>query len=204
MRKSSQRETGSPPKQRQSGVSTQEDSNDPFFLQMPQKQGKAKEDSFSFSRHPNDIFSPVGNFSCVKKETPKFGRAENQKSTPTRNMIRKLTAIRNQIRLQRDMENVLQGPPLVEDPLDFPTEERGLDFTRGSGMKGRRRGLGKPNKGGKGRKCGSKVPGLGSVLQMDSSKSIPIQFKDQNSSPKSYECDPCQKGGKIGHQKCKC
>lgn len=204
MSKSREEDTGTCKKNQNSGVSTKEDSADPFFLQMPQTGKQNREDSFSFSRHPNDIFSPTGNFSCVKKETPKFGRAENQKSTPTRNMIRKLTAIRNQIRLQRDMENVLQGPPLVEDPLDFPTEERGLDFTRGSGVKGRRRGIGIWGKHSKGCLSKEKESGLNNVLQMDSSESIPIPFAERKSQVHKYQNGKCQKGGKNTQMKSRC
>jgi len=68
---------------------------------------QTRNDSFSFNKKNQDIFNPVENFSCIKKETPKFGRVENQISTPSKNMIEKLTKIKNQIRLEKTLNQVL-------------------------------------------------------------------------------------------------
>lgn len=202
---------------RQSENSTAEDSNDRFFLQNGLKRPATNtEDSFSFSQPPNGIFSPRGNLSCMKKETPRFGRAENQKSTPTRNMIRKLTAIRNQIRLQRNMENVLHEPPMAQDPLDIPTEESGLEFRRTSATKKR---ASKKKRGDFGVKLEENleastqadikavkttgvVLGLKSLLEMKSAESILSPFASKGS-PRTH-CPHCTKSLKNSKSICRC
>lgn len=64
-------------------------------------------DSFSFNKKSKDIFNPLENFSSVKKETPKFGNSENHMSTPVKEMIEKLTKIRNHIRWKKNIEEVI-------------------------------------------------------------------------------------------------
>ena len=68
---------------------------------------QSRNDSFSFNKKNTDIFNPLENFSCVKKETPKFGRTENQISTPSENMMQKYAEIKNQIRLEQALNKVL-------------------------------------------------------------------------------------------------
>lgn len=89
-------------------LSTRMEKSKDFFLPLGKSpcELESKNDSFSFNTKSKEIFNPVENFSCVKKETPKFGRAENQTSTPSQNMIRKLTLIRNQIRFEKSFNQV--------------------------------------------------------------------------------------------------
>ena len=89
-------------------LSTKMEMSNDFFLPLGRcpNDYPLRNDSFSFNTKAKEIFNPVENFSCVKKETPKFGRAENQTSTPCANMIKKLTLIRNQIRFEKSFNKV--------------------------------------------------------------------------------------------------
>lgn len=65
-------------------------------------------DSFSFNNNKN-IFSKLDNFSCVKKETPKFTAISNQKSTPTENLMSNFAAIKNQIRYNNNIKKIFKN-----------------------------------------------------------------------------------------------
>ena len=66
-------------------------------------------DSFSFNNKQKNIFNKMENFSCVKKETPKFSSISNQKSTPTENLMANFAAIRNQKRYKENLNKVLKN-----------------------------------------------------------------------------------------------
>lgn len=76
-------------------------------------------DSFSFNKKSKDIFNPLENFSSVKKETPKFGKAENHLSTPTKDMIEKLTKIRNHFRWKKNCKEVFHHKKDAKDESQF-------------------------------------------------------------------------------------
>ena len=91
-------------------LSTLDESNPKFFLKNglnKYRMAPSTNDSFSFHKKDASIFNPTNNFSCVMKETPKFGKVQNQKSIPSANMIKKFTMIKNQIRLKQNMNLIL-------------------------------------------------------------------------------------------------
>lgn len=94
-------------------ISTNIDLTQNFFLRpgLHPDSLPSRNDSFSFTNKSKEIFNPVENASCVKKETPKFGRADQHTSTPSKNMLHKLALVRNQIRLENTFKQVLQVPP---------------------------------------------------------------------------------------------
>jgi hypothetical protein len=122
-------------------ISTNIDLAKNFFLPpgLQRPDLASKNDSFSFTSKSKDIFNPVENASCVKKETPKFGRTDNHTSTPSKNMMNKLARIRNQIRLENSFKQVFQQEPLNFGEKAFAKPSRvskGRDFQEKLGRRG--------------------------------------------------------------------
>ena len=94
-------------------ISTKMEMSNEFFLRpgMAPEDLPSRNDSFSFNNKSKEIFNPVENYSCIKKETPKFGRSENHTSTPSQNIIQKLALIKNKIRLVKTFNEVLKQDP---------------------------------------------------------------------------------------------